>query len=269
MPRFNDPSRRRFLATSAGAVLGAGFATGSGEPTGKTKSLIHLFMDGGMSHLDTFDPKPGITPAIPTKVAGVSISSGLPRLAERMDKITLFRSMSHAARSHGTARMNAHAFPGGFSFVSPSQVEAKHFAKAAVEARCLVEGGARFVRITLGGWDAHTNCARNTAAQAAILDEVIAGLLDDLSSRGMLADTLIALSTEFGRSACLNGFGGREHHPGAYCCLLAGGGIKGGRVIGCTTDDGMEVIGESISPEDFNAIIASHLGSRHPANPPA
>jgi uncharacterized protein (DUF1501 family) len=165
--------------------------------------------------------------------------------------------------------MASFVFPTECSFVSPSPIESKYSEQSAVAARRLVENGARFVRLTLGGWDTHTDSARISAAQAAILDDVLAYLLDDLSSRGMLADTLIALGTEFGRSARMNGFGGREHHPSAYSCLIAGGGTEGGRVIGATTDDGMQVIGKTKSPEEFNTIVANHLGVRQPTNPPA
>lgn len=219
----HNVSRRRFMATAAGGLIGASLpATARG--TAKVKSVIHLFMSGGMSHLDTFDPKPGVR-SIQTNVSGVFISANLPRLAERMDRITLFRSMSHGQRSHGAARDE-------FAFAED---------------------------ITIAGWDTHTDSHARTARQCAILDRTLSALLDDLEARGTLSDTLVAVTTEFGRSAKLNGFGGREHHPAAFSCLLAGGGF-GGRVIGKTSDDGMCVIGQTTSPRDLHAMIEASRG---------
>ena len=181
-------------------------------------------MSGGMSHLDTFDPKPGVR-AIPTNVDGISISANLPLLARRMDKITLIRSMSHGQRSHDAA-----------------------------------EGEFAFPRnIIIGGWDTHTDNHPRIAGPCAVLDRTLSALLDDLEADGTLSDTLVVVTTEFGRSAKLNGFGGREHHPAAFTCLLAGGGF-GGQVIGETTTDGMEVIGKITSPADLSAMIGAASG---------
>lgn len=219
----HDPSRRNFIATAAGGLIAAGLP-GTARASTAGKSVIHLFMSGGMSHIDTFDPKPGV-PAIPTNVDGISIGANLPLLARRMDKITLIRSMSHGRRSHGAA---------GDEFAFPKN-------------------------IIIGGWDTHTHSHARIARPCAILDRTLGALLDDLEARGALAETLVVVTTEFGRSAKLNGFGGREHHPAAFTCLLAGGG-SGGQVIGKTSDDGMRVIGETTSPGDLHAMVAAWRG---------
>lgn len=219
----HDPSRRNFIATAAGGLIAAGLpATARGSTPGK--SVIHLFMSGGMSHIDTFDPKPGV-PAIPTNVDGIFIGANLPLLARRMDKITLIRSMSHGRRSHGAA---GDEFP---------------FARNNI----------------IGGWDTHTDNYARIAHPCETLDRTLSSLLDDLEVRGTLSETLVMVTTEFGRSAKLNGFGGREHHPAAFTCLLAGGGF-GGQVIGKTSDDGMRVIGETTSPGDLHAMVAAWRG---------
>jgi Protein of unknown function (DUF1501) len=232
MPIRHDTSRRRFLASAAGTILATGLLpAGTGRAAG-VKRVIHLFMEGGMSHIDTFDPKSG-TRAIPTNVAGIFISEHLPRLAGMMDQIVLIRSMSHGEKSHGAARR-------GF-------LPGNHFTE----------------EITITGWDTHTDNHARVAQQCAILDKTLSELLRDLESRGRLSETLVVVSTEFGRSAAINAFGGRNHHPGAFTCLLAGGGMRGGQVIGKTSEDGMEVIGKKISPADLNATIATFLGERH------
>lgn len=215
-------TRRRFLATTAASVLGAGLLPAQ---TRRTRRVIHLFMEGGMSHTDTFDPKPGVR-SIPTNVPDITISEHLPLLAQRMDKITLIRSMSHDQRSHGAAR-ELLPFPPEF---------------------------------TIGGWDTHTENLARIAQPCSLLDRTLSSLLDDLEQRGTLSETLILVTTEFGRSTRLNAFGGREHHPAAFTCLLAGGGF-GGLVIGQTSADGMEVIGEKTSPADLRAIIEAAAGS--------
>lgn len=224
----HDPSRRRFIATAVGGLAGAGLPAMAGG-TKRVKTVIHLFMAGGMSHLDTFDPKPGVR-AIPTNVAGISISANLPLLAQRMDRIMLIRSMSHGRRSHDAAR-ELFPFP---------------------------------PEITIGGWDTHTENHFRIAKPCALLDSTLSGLLDELGARGTLSETLVVLSTEFGRSARINGFGGREHHPAAFTCLLAGGGF-GGQVIGETNANGMEVIGEKTSPDDLRAMIQAAVGRELPA----
>ncbi|MFM2198828.1 MAG: hypothetical protein RLZZ505_2260 [Verrucomicrobiota bacterium] len=209
-------TRRRFLAGTAATLAGAAFLPAQSR---RTKRVIHLFMEGGMSHLDTFDPKPGVH-SIPTNVEGIRIGAHLPLIARRMDKITLIRSMSHDQRSHGAAR-ELFPFP-------PD--------------------------IIIGGWDTHTDNESRITKPCAELDHTLSGLLDDLETRGTLSDTILVVTTEFGRSAKRNAFGGREHHPAAFTCLLAGGGF-GGKVIGQTSSDGMEVIGGKTSLADLSAGI--------------
>ncbi|MDE0836604.1 MAG: DUF1501 domain-containing protein [Akkermansiaceae bacterium] len=107
------------------------------------------------------------------------------------------------------------SFPAEWSFAAPSQDATKDFMLNIVAARRLIENRARLVCLELGGWDTHTDNAGRTAIQASILDTALADLLDELSSRNLLSETLVVLSTEFGRNARLNGFGGRNHHPHA------------------------------------------------------
>ena len=96
--------------------------------------------------------------------------------------------------------------------------------------------------------------------QCAILDQALSALLDDLSQRGMLEETLVVLATEFGRTPNINVNDGRDHYPKAFSCMLAGGGIKGGQVWGKTDNEGREVIEQKVKIPDFNATIAFALG---------
>ena len=236
----HDPSRRRFIATATGGLIGASLPAMAGV-TARGKSVIHLFMSGGMSHLDTFAPGQGCPTAIPTNVPGISISRNLPMLAGHMEKMTIFRAMGHEMKSHGSAVEAALSFPTEWRFASPVGGDFPSEISGAIR---MVEAGERFVRIELGGWDTHTDNARRTSALAATLDRGFSKLLNDLTASGKLDETLVVLSTEFGRSARTNAFGGREHEPSGYACLVAGGGMEGGRVIGETT-----------SPQEFTDLV--------------
>ncbi len=136
------------------------------------------------------------------------------------------------------------------------------FGQGCMLARRLVEHGVRYVEVGLGGWDTHYGNFTAVEARCKVLDQAYANLLIDLESKGLLDTTIVALSTEFGRTPTIkaNHNNGRDHHPGAYSSLLAGGGIKGGMVYGSTDDNGNRVKKNRVSTEDFNATIAHGLG---------
>ena len=115
-----------------------------------------------------------------------------------------------------------------------------------------------------GGWDTHTNNHQQVAARAAVLDRAMSALLDDLAQRGLLATTLVAVVSEFGRSPQFDGTG-RNHHPIAFSTVLAGGGVRP-QVFGSTDPTGREVVEKKVSVHDFNATIA-HLMGVNPAAP--
>ena len=134
------------------------------------------------------------------------------------------------------------------------------FSQGCLLARRLVEHGIRFVEVSLGGWDTHNDNFVRVPEQCATLDKALAALLGDLSSRGMLDDTLVVLTTEFGRTPKINQNEGRDHYPKAFSSILAGGGIRGGQIYGKTDKGGHEVVENKVSIPDFNATIAYALG---------
>ena len=81
-----------------------------------------------------------------------------------------------------------------------------------------------------------------------------------MSSKGLLKDTLVVIGTEFGRKPEINQNSGRDHHPAAFSCVLAGGPIKGGQVWGASDADAFRVESDGVTPEDFNATIAVAMG---------
>ena len=134
------------------------------------------------------------------------------------------------------------------------------FNQGCLLARRLVEHGVRFVEVSLSGWDTHTDNFVRVPDQCAKLDQALSALLGDLEKRGLLQDTLVVLTTEFGRTPKINGNEGRDHYPKAFSSIMAGGGIRGGQIYGKTDKGGHEVVENKVFPPDFNATIAYGLG---------
>lgn len=136
------------------------------------------------------------------------------------------------------------------------------FGQGCLLARRLIENNIRCVEVTCGGWDMHSTIFSpgGIPARAAVLDKAVGNLLKDLADRSLLDDTLVVLTTEFGRSPKINYNAGRDHHPAAFSSFLAGGGIKGGQFYGKSDPAGHGVEEDGVSPASFNATIASALG---------
>jgi len=127
-------------------------------------------------------------------------------------------------------------------------------------ARRLVEAGARFVTLSYGSWDMHLNIAQGMDSQIPAFDQAYASLIRDLDRRGLLDDTLVLVTTEFGRTPKLNPDGGRDHWPRVFSIALAGGGIKRGCVYGHSDATAAEVDQEAMGPEDLARTVFSLLG---------
>ncbi|MEM7010981.1 MAG: DUF1501 domain-containing protein [Verrucomicrobiota bacterium] len=128
-------------------------------------------------------------------------------------------------------------------------------------ARRMIERGVRFVQIRVGGWDAHGNIKGNHEKMAARTDKPIGALLEDLKRTGLLNSTLVVWGGEFGRTPTMEGLAnGRDHSPAAYSVWLAGGGVRGGQIIGETDPIGYTVTDRPVTPQDFHATILQALG---------
>jgi hypothetical protein len=144
----------------------------------------------------------------------------------------------------------------------------KGFAWQCLMARRLAERGVRFIELIDTGasnnWDAHGDMATH-GPLAKNVDQPVAGLLKDLKSRGMLDDTLVVFTTEFGRTPFNTGKDakGREHHAEAFSSWLAGGGVKGGFSYGESDDHGCTVAANEVHIHDFHATILHLLGLDH------
>jgi len=133
-------------------------------------------------------------------------------------------------------------------------------------ARRLAERGVRFIELVDGSsshnWDQHGDMAEH-AKHAKNIDQPIAGLLRDLKRRGMLDETLVVWTTEFGRTPGVDGTKGRGHHSACFSSWLAGGGVKGGLTYGATDEIGATVLENKVHVHDFHATILHLLGMDH------
>ncbi|MDZ4286598.1 MAG: DUF1501 domain-containing protein [Prosthecobacter sp.] len=398
--RSGELSRRQFAARTASSLLGVGLlpsvftskAQAAFENSSKlkqvatAKNVIYLYMSGGQTHLDTWDPKEGVETAGPTKpiktsADGVRISEYLPLTAQQMHHACVINSLSSTQGAHeqgnymmhtsyelrGTIRHPAmgawlNVFQGGGNSTLPNFVfvgnDSRHpgsgffpaqfsplyvnnpenglknvklqpgltedrfmkrmgladeldkdfratfphrnvkaysdmyddamammksedlkafdlteeseelrkgygkeaFGQGCLLARRLVERGVRFVEVSLGGWDTHNANFVRVPELCDTLDKGLSALLQDLNARGLLKETLVVLTSEFGRTPDINQNVGRDHYPKAFSAVIAGGGIAGGQTYGKTDKEGREVAENKVQISDFNATIAYALG---------
>lgn len=398
--RSGELSRRQFAARTASSLLGVGLlpnlfqgqAHAAFENSSKlkqvatAKNVIYLYMSGGQSHMDTWDPKEGVETAGPTKPVktsadGVRISEYLPLTAQQMHHGCVINSLTSTQGAHeqgnymmhtsyemrGTIRHPAmgawlNVFQGGGNGSLPNYVfvgnDSRHpgagffpasksplyvsnpenglknvklqpglteerfarrmnladeldqefrstfqhrnvkaysdmyddamammksedlkafdltqesdelrkaygkeaFGQGCLLGRRLVERGVRFVEVSLGGWDTHNANFVRVPELCEILDRGLATLLQDLNARGLLQETLVVVTSEFGRTPDINQNVGRDHYPKAFSAFMAGGGIAGGMTYGKTDKEGREVVENKVQIADMNATIAYALG---------
>jgi hypothetical protein len=139
------------------------------------------------------------------------------------------------------------------------------FGQGCLLARRLVERGVPFVEVTLsagaeGTWDTHLNNFRTVKGMCEVLDPAWSTLLKDLKDRGLFESTLVLWMGEFGRTPVINPNNGRDHFPDAWSVALAGAGVRGGRLIGTTSADGMEVTDHPVSTADLLATAFESIG---------
>jgi hypothetical protein len=150
------------------------------------------------------------------------------------------------------------------------------FGSRCLLARRLVQRGVRFVQVWSGNttgesdWDGHKQCDENHQRMAAKTDKPVSGLLADLKANGLLDSTLVIWGGEFGRTPTsdggMNGGGdslGRDHNPYGFTIWMAGGGVRGGKVIGKTDEIGLRAIEDPVHVHDFHATVMALMGIDH------
>jgi hypothetical protein len=145
----------------------------------------------------------------------------------------------------------------------------RQYGMQCLMARRLVEQGVRFIELTCprnkgcDRWDAHGGLRHNHSTNALSVDQPIAGLLKDLKARGLLDETLVIFSGEFGRTPFAQGNDGRDHNPFGFSIWMAGGGVKGGNVYGATDEYGYRTIEDKVEVHDMHATMLYLLGMDH------
>jgi hypothetical protein len=134
------------------------------------------------------------------------------------------------------------------------------FGAGCLLARRLVEAGVKFVEVTLDGWDTHQDNFTRVPQLCSSLDPGLGTLLRDLRDRRMLDSTLVVCMGEFGRTPRINQNNGRDHYPRVFSALIAGGGIGGGRVIGSSDRDGVDIKDHPVMVGDLLATMYTSLG---------
>jgi hypothetical protein len=146
------------------------------------------------------------------------------------------------------------------------QPQTATFGRNCLLARRLVERGVRFVQLYSGAgskWDAHDKIEQNHTKYFGETDKPVAGLIMDLKARGLLDETLVVWGGEFGRTPMSEKGDGRDHNPTGFTMWMAGGGIKGGQVIGSTDDLGLRAVDQKMHVHDLHATILHLMGVDH------
>ncbi len=192
------------------------------------------------------------------------------QLAARLDSYELAFRMQMAAPEATDISGETEATKSLYGLDDPVSAD---FGGRCLLARRLVERGVRFVQVWSGNgqnaidWDGHTECDQNHQDRAAETDKAVAGLLTDLKSRGLLESTLVIWGGEFGRSPTTDGgrgrSEGRDHNPYGFTLWMAGGGVKGGKVIGSTDELGLRAAEDPVHLNDLHASILALLGLDH------
>ena len=205
------------------------------------------------------------------------------RRSRREELLEAFRSDSRAAHpdepaitdyvaaSREAARLSGPSFRRVFQLdQEPSSRREGYggeFGQRCLLARRLVESGVRFVEVAHNlnfvngtGWDTHNQGQLQQHGLIIELDRAVSALLDDLERVGRLDSTLVVVATEFGRPPEFDAGGGRGHQSTAFSALLAGGGLRSGRVIGTTDELGKAIVERPVSVPDFHATIHAALG---------
>jgi hypothetical protein len=251
-------------------------------------SCILLKLTGGPSQLDTWDPKPdapseirGHYKPIRTNVPGIEISEIFPRMAKIADKYLLIRSVWHNGPAHHDANTGTPVRTGKrIDWTQLNEESARvrmsygknRFGQSCLLARRLVEQGEPLVTVNMFEtvfneftWDVHgwgpfgpLSTYRDTVAP--IFDGAYTALIDDLSQRGLLGNTLVVAMGEFGRTPRINPDGGRDHWPGCYTVVMAGGGIRGGEVYGSSDRIGAEPKDNPVNRAEVFAMIGQTIG---------
>jgi hypothetical protein len=195
--------------------------------------------------------------------------SGLPHQSELSARLAsyelAFRMQSHAPEAVDLGQENAATLE-RYGINNP---QTEKFGRRCLMARRLVERGVRFVQVYSGGghndqnWDAHSDVNKNHELHCGETDQPMAALLADLKERGLLDETLVFWTGEFGRTPTAQNGKGRDHNPRGFSAWMAGGGIRGGQAHGATDELGFQAIENKVHIHDLHATMLHLMGLDH------
>ncbi|HEY7116812.1 MAG TPA: DUF1501 domain-containing protein, partial [Tepidisphaeraceae bacterium] len=226
--------------------------------------------------------QPGDTPIPNLRPPAGATTAERQRQMETLTQLNREFREQYAINSDIAARAKAYELAGRMQVAAPQVVdfsdepehvrelygigqrETDDFGRQLLLARRLAEQGVRFIQVCHagggnGGWDAHGDI-KTHAPLCRATDKPIAGLISDLRQRGMLDETLVVWSSEFGRSPWSQNTTGRDHNPRGYTAWLAGGGVRGGAVHGATDDVGYKAVEHPHYYSDLHATVLRQLG---------
>ena len=231
----------------------------------------------------------------PQPITHLQPPAGAPQItpASRADGLALLREMNvaHAAERSDDSRLNAriesYELAARLQLAAPElldlagetdatknlygldQPETADFGRRCLLARRMAERGVRFVQVLSGqgggsdNWDNHTDIAKELGAASRKMDQPAAALLMDLKARGLLEDTLLVWTTEFGRMPFSQGSVGRDHNGGTFVSWFAGAGVKPGVALGQSDEWSWKAVEDVTTSYDFHATILHLLGINH------
>jgi uncharacterized protein (DUF1501 family) len=228
------------------------FETGSTPQPGKPMEIRGLSLKNGVT-MEDIDRRQNLLARYDTAFGDFAKED---KILAGMDQ---FGQKAYAMMRSSKAR---EAFDLSKESMAISSLFAKdQFSQSCLLATRLVESGVRFVTVNLGGWDTHSDNFRTLKDRLLpTLDAGLSGLFLALEAKGLLDSTTVFVTGEFGRTPRINQRGGRDHYPRAMFCLLAGGGIKGGQVVGESDAKGEGPKDRAITPDDVAATFYHSLG---------
>ncbi|MFP6676036.1 MAG: DUF1501 domain-containing protein [Pirellulaceae bacterium] len=236
------------------------FETG-GDPNNKNFKVQNLQLSSGLS-VDRLDDRRGLLAQL----------DQLPRAVERQGIFDSIDRFDQQALSFVSGEKARRAFDISSEDDATRDMYGRHnWGQSTLLARRLVEAGSSFVTVHFGGWDHHWNLQSGMDNYLPKVDSAVSALFTDLDRRGLLDTTLVILCGEFSRTPRMNDGGnggaplskgtpGRDHWGNSMCCLLGGGGVKGGQIVGSTDSRGERPASRPLRPENIHATIYRCLG---------
>lgn len=232
---------------------------------------------GVVLQVDPENPLPYARPAVPISD---ELATARASLLRRLNQITATQYPTDSAlrarvKSYELAFRMQTAVPELLQFSGETaeiqklygldQDVTRPFGQQLLAARRMIERGVRFVQVfhgegAAGAWDAHSALKENHTKLCGQVDQPLAALLKDLKQRGLLDDTIVVWTTEFGRTPCAQGADGRDHHNYGFSVWMAGGGIRGGHVHGATDELGFHAVEDRHYVTDVHATVLQLLG---------